>query len=147
MNSKKQGQILPWIDIEPPQMLCSSHPPTPQALSLPHPFPLNKVKITLGQKVARSLPSPYCTAALPHPTSALPPAGTGAGGGGNLRHRPRSKHTWCQNINITIDIRTIRVKWEEPLTNLKTRSSSYSGLGLSIKGQPTEQKFRCTVLF
>ncbi len=50
------------------------------ALPPPAPPPHNKVKTTLGQKVALSPPSPSPTAALPPPTSALPSAGTGAGG-------------------------------------------------------------------
>jgi hypothetical protein len=58
-------------------------PPIPQPCSnspSPIPPPHNKVKTTLGKKVARSPPAPNPTATLPPPTSALPPSGTGSGG-------------------------------------------------------------------
>ncbi len=65
--------------------------PSPKAaLPLP-PLPRNKVKTTLGQKVARTAPFPNPTTALPLPTSALSPARTGAGGGIQDRDQGQNK--------------------------------------------------------
>jgi hypothetical protein len=87
-------------------------PPIPQPRSSspsPRPCPQNKVKTTLGQKVACYPPSPNPMDTLPPPHLCHPPCWD-RGGGKNPIHGPRSKHTLCQNMSSTIEVRTIRVK-------------------------------------
>jgi hypothetical protein len=85
-------------------------PPIPNhTAALPPP---DKVKTTLGQKVACSPPSPNSTTALPSPHLCLPPCRNR--GVGKSETYQRSKCALCQNMTITIDVRTIRVNLNRP---------------------------------
>jgi hypothetical protein len=101
-DSKKQGQILDRTDIESPQKLLSS--PNPAAALPPPPLPPT---LPLDRKLSLCLHLP--TPPPLSPPLCPPPCGD-MGGWKYPRHGPRPKHTLCQNMNSTTEVRTIRVK-------------------------------------
>ncbi len=76
---------------------------------LPPLHPATRSKLPLDRKLSAPLHPPNLWPLSLPPTSALPPAGTGVWGK-NPRHGQRAKCTLCQNMNSTIDVRTLRVK-------------------------------------